>query len=381
MTNLLVTGGAGFIGSNFVHYWTKHYPNDVLVVLDALTYAGNYHNIAALKKLPRFQFVRGNILDQRLVEDLLRSRQIDILVNFAAESHVDRSIFDPDLFVKTNIEGTHSLLAAARNVWLGGGKPERKVRFHHLSTIEVYGELDPSAPPFSESSPYAPSSPFAASKAASDHLVRSYFETYGLPVTISNSPNNFGRHHYPDKLVPLIIGRILRNKELPIYGDGEQIRDWLYVQEHCRGLDTVMRRGRIGETYHIGVGKEWTNIRMVTFICDAMDKFFKNSSAYRKKFPQAVSAAQGASRDLIRLVEDRPGHDRRCALDISKMREEFGWRPRYTFKGAMEYTVGWYLRHPDWLSAVQSDDFENWMNLNYAKRYDSGLSNTRCPAL
>lgn len=377
MANLLVTGGAGFVGANFVQYWTKHHPNDFVVVLDALTYAGNYQNLASLENLPTFQFVCGNILNRQLVEDLLRSRQLDVIVNFAAESHVDRSILNPDDFIKTNVEGTHSLLSAARNVWLNGGKPDKNVRFHHISSKEVYGDLKADEPPFSEKSPYKPASPFAASKAAADNLVRSYYETYGLPVTISNSPNNFGRYHYPDKLIPLVIASVLHDNPLPVYGDGQQVRDWIYVQDHCRGIEQVLLEGRPGETYHIGGNTQWANIEMVEFICRYMDQLFLKSSTYRKNFPNAVSASKGSSRKLITHMEDRPGQLRRSVMDASKIKHELKWRPRYTIKGALEYTISWYLRHLSWLNGVEKNNIAKSTHPPYTDRYALG-SPTNC---
>ena len=357
MANLLVTGGAGFIGANFVHYWTKHYPRDVIVVLDAMTYASNDQNLASLQEHPSFTFVKGDILDQQLVEDLLRSRRLNVIVNCAAESHVDRSIRNPDACFKTNVEGTHTLLKAARNVWLDSsvGEVEGKYRFHHLSTVEVYGELASGVAPFTERSSYVPSSPYAASKAAADHLVRTYYSTYALPVTISNSPNNFGRFHFPDKLIPLVIHHILQDKPIPLYGDGRQIRDWLYVQDHCRGIEQVLQLGQLGETYHIGTRNEWTNLEMVRFICDYMDTIFKRCSDYRARFPAATLAIQERSRELITQVMDRSGHDRRYGLDSTKIKAELGWQSRYTFKGALEYTIGWYLRHMDWLKNIRKE--------------------------
>jgi dTDP-glucose 4,6-dehydratase len=352
MTNLLVTGGAGFIGANFVNYWNKHYPDDFIVVLDALTDAGNRQNLKKSEKYPSVNFVKGDILDQQLVEDLLRSRRLKIIVNFAAESHVNRFFNDPDVFLKTNVDGTHTLLKAARNVWLDAGENNHEFRFHHLSTVEVYGDLPHNAAPFSENSPYAPSSPFAASKAAADHLVRSYHTAYGLPITISNSPNNFGRFHFPNRLIPMVINNILYNKPLPICGDGQHIRDWLYVQDHCRGIEQILKKGVVGETYHIGARNEHTNMEIVEFICDHMDKLFARCSDYRTNHPNAESAAKRCSRKLITLVKERFSHDRRYALDTNKIKKTINWRPRYTFKGALEYTIGWYLRHMSWLDSV-----------------------------
>ncbi|PUD98166.1 MAG: dTDP-glucose 4,6-dehydratase, partial [Candidatus Sedimenticola endophacoides] len=280
--NLLVTGGAGFIGSNFAHYWLARYPAERVVVLDALTYAGNRENLDALEANPNFRFVHGDILDTGRVERLLREEQIDTLVHFAAESHVDRSIHGPDAFLKTNIEGTHSLLKAAKRVWLDG--EGRAHRFHHVSTDEVYGTLEPDAPAFTETHPYQPNSPYAASKAGSDHIVRSYHHTYGLNTTISNCSNNYGPYQFPEKLIPLMIANCLDGKPLPVYGDGRQIRDWLYVDDHNRGIDLIIRNGETDNTYNIGGNNEWTNIDIVALICDLMDQHHPRVSLPRERF-------------------------------------------------------------------------------------------------
>ena len=274
MKKLLVTGGAGFIGANFVHYWLKTHPTDRVVVLDALTYAGNIETLRPLMDNPNFRFVKGNICNSELVEMLLRDEQIDTLVHFAAESHVDRSITGPDAFIETNIIGTHSLLKAARAVWLADPANPLPHRFHHVSTDEVYGTLELTDPAFTESTAYAPNSPYSASKAASDHLVRAYHHTYGLQVTTSNCSNNYGYYHFPEKLIPLCLTNILDNKALPIYGDGKQIRDWLFVEDHCRGIELVLNKGVIGETYNIGGVNEWQNIDIVHLICELVDGEF-----------------------------------------------------------------------------------------------------------
>ncbi len=348
VSNLLVTGGAGFIGSNFVHYWTKKYPEDNVVVLDALTYAGNLASLEPVKMLDTFSFVHGNILDQTLVEDLLRSRRIDTVVHFAAESHVDRSIVGPDAFIETNIVGTHSLLKAARQVWLEEGKDTKSVRFHHVSTDEVYGTLGPDDPPFTEDTPYAPNSPYAASKAASDHLVRAYMETYGLPVTISNCSNNYGPYQFPEKLIPLVITNILQDKPLPVYGDGAQIRDWLYVTDHCRGIDLVINSDRTGECFNIGGVNEWKNMDIVTLVCRLLDQQFAANPSLSTLFPLATHARVGKSRELITFVTDRPGHDRRYAIDPAKVKHDLGYTPEETFSSGIEKTIDWYLANKNW---------------------------------
>ncbi|MCA0899295.1 dTDP-glucose 4,6-dehydratase [Microbulbifer agarilyticus] len=348
MSNLLVTGGAGFIGANFVHYWMRTYPQDKVVVLDALTYAGNKASLAAVAGNPNFVFSHGNICDTRLVETLLKEHHIDTLVHFAAESHVDRSITGPDAFIETNIIGTHSLLKAAKKVWLDEGLNKEGHRFHHVSTDEVYGTLEPSDPAFSEITPYAPNSPYSASKAASDHLVRAYHHTYGLKVTTSNCSNNYGPYHFPEKLIPLVITNILHDKPLPIYGDGQQIRDWLYVEDHARGIDLVIKKGQLGECYNIGGINEWANIDIVRLICELVDKAFASSPDLGDRFPHAGRAREGRSAELITYVTDRSGHDRRYAIDPSKSRGELGYQPAESFSSGIEKTIQWYLQGESW---------------------------------
>ncbi|MBN8430663.1 dTDP-glucose 4,6-dehydratase [Microbulbifer salipaludis] len=359
MSNLLVTGGAGFIGANFVHYWMKTYPQDKVVVLDALTYAGNKASLDPVAENPNFVFCRGNICDTELVETLLKEHHIDTLVHFAAESHVDRSITGPDAFIETNIIGTHSLLKAAKKVWLDEGLNTEGHRFHHVSTDEVYGTLEPNDPAFSETTPYAPNSPYSASKAASDHLVRAYHHTYGLKVTTSNCSNNYGPYHFPEKLIPLVITNILHDKPLPIYGDGQQIRDWLYVEDHARGIDLVIKKGRLGECYNIGGINEWTNLDIVERICDMMNQRFSTDPALAARFPRAGKAIDGRSDELITFVTDRLGHDRRYSIDPSKSREELGYRPAESFASGLEKTVLWYLNNESW-----------WLPLAGARRAD-----------
>jgi len=347
MKKLLVTGGAGFIGSNFIHYWLREYPDDMVVSLDALTYAGNIANLDSIKDNANFTFVHGSINDQPMVEQLLRDHQIDTLVHFAAESHVDRSISGPDVFIETNVNGTHSLLKAARQVWIDEGLVSDH-RFHHVSTDEVYGTLEPNDPPFSETTQYAPNSPYSASKAASDHLVRAYLHTFDLQVTTSNCSNNYGPFHFPEKLIPLIITNILNNMPLPIYGDGMQIRDWLYVEDHARGIDKVIRTGRIGETYNIGGVNEWANIDIVKILCEKIDEKLEQSEEFRQRYPDAPICNGKRSIDLIKYVEDRRGHDRRYAIDPEKADTELGYKPVETFETGIAKTIDWYLENPGW---------------------------------
>lgn len=347
MKNLLVTGGAGFIGVNFVRFWLSTYPEDQIVVLDALTYAGNPASLEDLQINDNFQFIKGDIGDQDLVERILRSEKIDTIVNFAAESHVDRSIDGPDVFITTNVMGTHSLLKAARQVWLDE-KSVANHRFHHVSTDEVYGTLEPGDPPFSETTQYAPNSPYSASKAASDHLVRAYLHTYGLQVSTSNCSNNYGPFHYPEKLIPLVITNILNSRPLPVYGDGMQIRDWLYVEDHARGIDRVIREGRVGETYNIGGINEWANIDIVKLLCTEIDRRLDSDESLRRKYPDSPMAKGEASESLITYVEDRLGHDRRYAIDPEKIVSELDFRPTETFETGIQKTIDWYLANDAW---------------------------------
>lgn len=352
MKSLLVTGGAGFIGSNFVLYWLEQYSQDKVIVLDALTYAGNRDNLASVENYPNFSFVHGDICDTELVERLLVEHNIDTLVHFAAESHVDRSITGPDAFIETNIIGTHSLLKAARKVWILDpiSRDDAVIphRFHHVSTDEVYGTLAPEDPAFSESTPYAPNSPYSASKAASDHLVRAYHHTYGLEVTTSNCSNNYGPYHFPEKLIPLVLTNILHDKRLPVYGDGQQIRDWLYVEDHARGIDLVIQKGQLGECYNIGGVNEWANIDIVQLICRLMNEAFVTSPELVQQYPMATKAAAGGSESLITYVEDRAGHDRRYAIDPLKSENVLGYKPAESFETGIRKTIDWYLNNKSW---------------------------------
>ncbi len=352
---IIVTGGAGFIGSNFVNEWLAQ-SNVRVINLDCLTYAGNMENLAALKGDPRHVFVKGSIGDSEQVSRLLNQYQPYALINFAAESHVDRSIHAPEDFIQTNIVGTFRLLEAVRVYW-NGLCPEDKTnfRFLHVSTDEVYGSLKKDDPAFAETNRYEPNSPYSASKAASDHLVRAYHHTYGLPVLTTNCSNNYGPYHFPEKLIPLMIANALADKSLPIYGDGQQIRDWLYVVDHCSGIRCVLEGGRVGETYNIGGWNEMANIDIVHIVCDLLD--------------EARPRADGKSyREQIVYVADRPGHDRRYAIDASKIENELGWRPAETFATGIRKTVQWYLANPDWVANVQSGAYRDWVQTNYAGR-------------
>ncbi len=357
MQNVLVTGGAGFIGSNFVHFLLAAEPQVRIVNLDALTYAGSLENLRDLPDPARHTFVHGNILDRDLVARLLQEHAIDTIVHFAAESHVDRSILGPEQFIQTNVMGTFTLLDAARRFWLDErGLGETPVHFHHVSTDEVYGTLAPDEPAWTEEIPYAPNSPYAASKAASDHLVRAYHHTYGLPVTITNCSNNYGPRQFPEKLIPLMILNALEGKPLPIYGDGMQIRDWLYVQDHCEAIWRVIREGEIGETYNIGGGNQPSNLKIVKTLCRILDERVPESS-YKPH------------ESLIQFVADRPGHDRRYAMDITKIVTHLGWEPREHLESGLEKTVAWYLENSDWVEAIRrQSDYEQWVAENYGKR-------------
>jgi len=367
MSRLLITGGAGFIGANFVHYWQRRYPGDRLVVLDALTYAGNMANLAGAAENGDFRFVHGDIRDQALVEDLLREQDIDILVHFAAESHVDRSISGPDIFVDVNIGGTHTLLKAARAVWLSGPQgPRPEHRFHHVSTDEVYGSLEPGDPPFTESTPYAPNSPYAASKAASDHLVRAYQHTYGLVTSMSNCSNNYGSFQFPEKLIPLLIVNILEGQPLPIYGDGLNVRDWLYVEDHCQGIDLVLKKGAPGRTYNVGTDNELTNLELVEALCGLLDDSFAADPVLHERFPSAPPVAGERCASAITFVKDRPGHDRRYAIDRTRIADELGFQPRVSFKEGLRATVRWYLDNETWWRSVMDESYRDWVDHHYS---------------
>jgi dTDP-glucose 4,6-dehydratase len=357
MKNVLVTGGAGFIGSNFVRYLldASRDPQVQVVNLDALTYAGSLENLKDLPHGERHVFVQGDICDRELVPNLLRQHRIDTIVHFAAETHVDRSILGPEPFIQTNVYGTFNLLEAARQVWLvEKSLPVERVRFHHVSTDEVYGTLSPEDSAFSETTPYAPNSPYAASKAASDHLARSYQHTYGLPVTISNCSNNYGPRQFPEKLIPLIILNALSEKPLPVYGDGQQIRDWLYVTDHCEAIYLILTKGKPGETYNVGGNNQPPNLTIIETICDLLDEIKPLAESRRK---------------LIQFVTDRPGHDRRYAMNISKIQHELGWHPRHTLTDGLLTTVQWILENPAWVDAIQKQhEYQTWLTKNYAKR-------------
>jgi dTDP-glucose 4,6-dehydratase len=357
MRNILVTGGAGFIGSNFVRYMLSAGPEIQLVNLDALTYAGSLENLKELPDPGRHTFVQGDICDRALVDHLLHQYRIDTLVHFAAETHVDRSIYGPAKFIQTNVVGTFTLLDAARQFWLEEKNlGDEVVHFHHISTDEVFGALRPDEPAFSETTPYAPNSPYSASKAASDHLVRAYYHTYKLPVTITNCSNNYGPYQFPEKLIPLFILNALGGKTLPVYGDGQQIRDWLYVDDHCEAILAVLRNGKPGETYNIGGDNQPANLLVIQTICEIMDELLPDS-------PHTPHAS------LIRFVADRPGHDRRYAMDIAKIARELGWKPRQSLHDGLLKTIQWYMSHPKWVEAIQKQQgYQQWIEKNYAKR-------------
>ncbi len=343
MKNILITGGAGFIGSNFCHYWAAQHPGDKLVVLDALTYAGHRANLEPLEQKNGLFFVQGDIGDAALVEQIFLAEAINCVIHFAAESHVDRSISGPDAFLQTNIMGTHTLLKTAKKLWLDAGVAEH--HFHHVSTDEVYGSLKADAPAFTESNPFAPNSPYSASKAASDHLVRAYHHTYGLRVTTSNCSNNYGPYQDSEKLIPLIIQNILRGKALPIYGDGKNIRDWLYVEDHCRAIDLILAKGKIGEVYNVGGENEWRNIDIVNLICEKVDAALMANVSLLQLFPNTPCAAGGSAKDLITFVQDRPGHDRRYAIDPGKCHAQLGYYPQESFETGIVKTIQWLLHH------------------------------------
>ncbi|GLX86660.1 dTDP-glucose 4,6-dehydratase [Thalassotalea loyana] len=365
MNKILVTGGAGFIGANFVHYWLGHYANDKVIVLDALTYAGNMANLESELSNANLTFVKGDICDQELVETLLIEHDIDTVVHFAAESHVDRSITGPDAFIETNIIGTYSLLKASKKVWLDGDNVKEGHRFHHVSTDEVYGTLSATDPAFTEETAYAPNSPYSASKAASDHLVRAYHHTFGLNVTTSNCSNNYGPLHFPEKLIPLVITNILHNKQLPIYGDGQQIRDWLYVEDHAYGIDLVLKKGRLGENYNIGGNNEWANIDIVKSICHLVEQEFSSNAELAERFPEAKAAIEKDTESLITYVKDRPGHDRRYAIDANKTNNELGYEPRESFETGIKKTVQWYLNNESWWRSVMDGSYQDWVTKQY----------------
>ena len=349
---ILVTGGAGFIGSNFVHAWLAQH-DEVLVNLDKLTYAGNLRNLHALAGDSRHHFVQGDIGDTTLVSQLLATHQPRAVLHFAAESHVDRSIHGPMDFIQTNVVGTFQLLESVRAFWVGlDDQVKQAFRFLHVSTDEVYGSLAADAPAFSETHPYEPNSPYSASKAASDHLVRAWHHTYGLPVLTTNCSNNYGPYHFPEKLIPLVIHNALAGKPLPIYGDGQQVRDWLYVEDHCKAIMRVLQDGRLGETYNVGGWNEKPNIEVVRTLCALLDEL------------QPRADGQSYATQMT-FVKDRPGHDRRYAIDARKLERELGWRPEETFETGLRKTVQWYLSHGDWVEEVTSGNYRTWIGQNY----------------
>lgn len=349
---ILVTGSAGFIGANFVLDWLAQY-NEAVVSLDKLTYAGNLANLQSLETDARHTFVQGDIGDQALVAELLRKYQPRAVVNFAAESHVDRSILGPEDFIQTNIVGTFRMLEAVRAYWQSlSGDAASAFRFLHVSTDEVYGSLSPTDPAFTETHQYEPNSPYSASKAASDHLVRAYHHTYGLPVLTTNCSNNYGPYHFPEKLIPLVIHNALAGKDLPIYGDGQQVRDWLYVTDHCSAIRRVLADGRLGETYNVGGWNEKANLDVVHTLCDILD--------------QEQPRSDGRSyREQITFVKDRPGHDRRYAIDASKLERELGWKPAETFETGIRKTVRWYLENQQWVKNITSGNYRDWVSKQY----------------
>jgi dTDP-glucose 4,6-dehydratase len=351
---ILVTGGAGFIGANFILNWLNQ-SDETVINVDKLTYAGNLNNLISLKDDARHIFVQADINDGALISELLEKHRPRAIVHFAAESHVDRSIHGPAEFIRTNINGTFSLLEAARAYWNTLEADDKSnFRFLHVSTDEVYGSLGPDDAPFSETTAYEPNSPYSASKAASDHLVRAYFHTYGFPTLTTNCSNNYGPYHFPEKLIPLVITNARAGKELPIYGSGLQIRDWLYVADHCSAIRRVLESGRLGETYNVGGWNEQTNIAVVHQICDLLD--------------QLQPKAQGSYRDQIRHVTDRPGHDQRYAIDARKIESELGWRPSETFATGLAKTVQWYLENDAWVAQIQSGAYQDWVNLQYQSK-------------
>ena len=362
---LLVTGGAGFIGANFIHYWLSRYPDDRIVVLDALTYAGNLASLEPALSHPQLTFIRGDIAAPGLAEGLLREHDLTTVVHLAAESHVDRSIVGPDVFLHTNVTGTQVLLEAARKVWLDQPGPSGPRRFHHVSTDEVYGSLGPEDPPFTEASRYAPSSPYAASKAASDHLARAYHRTYGVPVTLSHCSNNYGPYQFPEKLIPLMIVNALEGRPLPIYGDGLNLRDWLAVSDHCRALERVLVAGREGESYNIAGRNQWTNLDLARLLCRLVDEAFRADPELRGRFPRSAAARGLKTASLITYVPDRPGHDRRYALSTRKLEEETGFLPSGDLEAGLEATLAWYLTHEGWWRQVMDGRYREWMRQWY----------------
>lgn len=350
---LLITGGAGFIGSHVVRRFVLNYPQYLIYNLDNLTYAGNLENIRDIEDAANYKFIKGDIADEAFIKNLFQENQFDAIIHLAAESHVDRSISNPLEFVKTNVLGTANLLNASRMLWRDGNDENKKHRFYHISTDEVYGSLG-STGHFTETTPYDPRSPYSASKASSDHLVRAYYHTFKLPVVISNCSNNYGAYQFPEKLIPLMIHNIKNNKPLPVYGKGENVRDWLWVNDHAAAIDTIFHKGIIGETYNIGGNNEWKNIDLVMHLCRLMD--------------QKLNREPGASAKLITFVKDRAGHDLRYAIDSSKLKRELNWEPSITFESGLELTVDWYLNNQEWLDDVTSGNYLKYYQNQYMNR-------------
>lgn len=357
MQKVLVTGGAGFIGSNFIHFLQRAEPDVFIINLDALTYAANLDNLRSIPAPDRYAFIEGDICNRELVCRIMTEQKIDTIVHFAAETHVDRSIHGPAAFVQTNIVGTFTLLDAARQAWLDlKTVPIEQAHFHHVSTDEVYGSLDLDSPAFVETTPYDPHSPYAASKAASDHLVRSYSHTYGLPITITNCSNNYGPYQFPEKLIPLMILNALNGRRLPIYGDGMQVRDWLYVDDHCDAILQVVRRGKLGECYNVGGNNQPPNIQIVKEICAILDVL-------------APDSGYAPHQQLCSFVTDRPGHDRRYAMNTEKIRFELGWHPKEDLHSGLQRTAKWYLMHPEWIKGITDrPEYKAWLEKNYKAR-------------
>jgi dTDP-glucose 4,6-dehydratase len=355
MHNFLITGGAGFIGSNFIRFLLENEPSAMVYTLDALTYSGSLDNLHELPDEKRHVFIHGNICDAPLVRRVLAEHSIDTIVHFAAESHVDRSILGPAQFIETNIVGTFTLLEAAREAWqVSAAHTTSSYRFHHVSTDEVFGSLSAGDPAWNETAPYDPHSPYSASKASSDHLVRSYAHTYGFPFTLSNCSNNYGPYQFPEKLIPLVILNAVEGKFIPVYGDGQQIRDWLHVQDHCDAILQILRHGQPGESYNIGGGNQPTNLTIVETICDLVDE---------------IRPVGTSRRELIHFVKDRPGHDRRYAMDSTKIEQDLGWKATFTLETGLRETVRWYLEHPDWVAAIRKQvEYQAWLEKNYDQR-------------
>lgn len=365
MKNVLITGGAGFIGSNFIHYYMENHSEFNITVIDALTYAGNIGNIECYAKADNFTFIQGDICDNSLIHKILRNSNIDTIIHFAAESHVDRSILGPDSFIQTNIVGTHCLLKNARQFWLEEKNNIDSYRFHHISTDEVFGSLEMDGPAFTETTPYNPSSPYSASKASSDHLVRAYYHTYGLNITISNCSNNYGPYQYPEKLIPLSILNLLHGKPVPIYGEGRNVRDWLFVSDHCRGIDHIINKGKNGGIYNIGGMSELSNIEVVNLICEDIDNLFLDDTVLKDRFPECPAAKGIKCSSLISFVKDRPGHDFRYAMDISKISNELGFKPLESFQTGIKKTIKWYLDNEKWWRNIIDNSYDSWLKVQY----------------